>query len=126
MGYASDSDSIWNGIGCGKLYKDGVWAKIVEPEFVLPEKWYFKGTIESERWQKEVLENKTNVCLMRDKYYTHPISNNYKDREWIYLKTNPTDYTEITFEQFKKYVLKENTTEQIVENKPLFTKEQEE
>ena len=91
---------------------------VKEPEFVLPEKWYIQRNSENfevlNEWENNkrgnfVAFNQSNGCSMfsdKDYYYTKP--------EHI------SDYTEITFEQFKKYVLKEETIEEVIEPLPQF------
>jgi len=92
--------------GCyaGSVYADGKWAEIID-DFVLPEKWCIKQST-----HKEVCDwfnkNGTMVANITGNwtYLNYPnISGYYSD------KIKP-GYTEITFEQFKKYVLKEKDT----------------
>lgn len=92
------------------VYKEGTWAEIVkEPKiteksdnFLLPEKWYCKRTKENSKilntWNNEKYDSyafceKGEGCMFSDKNY---------------IGVDPTyygEYKEITFEQFKKYVL---------------------
>ena len=69
----------------------------VKDDFVLPEKWYIKCTPES----KESLDEWTGFSWKYDYIYF-----NGKSKCWS--NTLYDDHTEITFEQFKKYVLKES------------------
>ena len=90
---------------------------IKEPEFVLPEKWYVK----------DISKNEIDiVCEYGNKMWSTP---NYNCKTWKpttlakilvgnYSSGRPFfvnndflhNHTEITFDQFKQYVLKENTT----------------
>ena len=73
----------------------------IEEEFVLPEKWCVKVTNENKdvvyRWK---LENTRCTTYISAGYYA-----SYNGLWGIKISN---DMTEITFEQFKKYVLKEN------------------
>jgi len=93
---------------------------VKEPEFVLPEKWYIQRIPENakilNKWENdkrgsfEAFNEKDNGCSMfsdKDYYFTKP--------EYI------LGYTEITFEQFKKYVLKKEIIEEkVIEPLPQF------
>lgn len=82
----------------------------VNDGFVLPEKWWVKVTNENHQilddWRKKQPDVNLNISLAikllshinYDRSYC-----SYGDRKVL------KDYTEITFEQFKKYVLKEDT-----------------
>ena len=80
------------------------WDSIVNQEqFILPEKWYVKYSKEAHDWIKQNAEMNGNN-IPKSKYYYYPcdtFKNNYSG----YI---PGGYTEITFNQFKQYVLKEN------------------
>ena len=82
-------------------------------EFVLPEKWYTKPKTNEEKdvLNKFVVDLKDNHWKIEDKYsYEHTPhfkNGNYQRSTWIGYEDN--DYTEITFEQFKKYVLKDKS-----------------
>lgn len=75
------------------------WAEIVD-DFVLPEKWCIKDVKEV----KEFFENYNygNYSCRNIAYLHYP-----KIRDYCYFETIQKDYTEITLEQFKKYVLNE-------------------
>lgn len=98
---------------------------VKEPEFVLPEKWYVILNSENRetlnKWRKtdsELYNDCDYECIKYNKYGTS--LNHIND----YLQ----NYQEITFEQFKKYILKEETAiefgnkidEQIIEPLPQF------
>ena len=98
-----------------KIYADGVWAEIVsfpEKEFILPETWYIKVNEENNGVLSKWYYNDNNclqIGVIVGMYYS--LSNNK-----IYKGFNPCSVlsgktykfeNEITFEQFKKYVLKE-------------------
>jgi hypothetical protein len=87
------------------VYKDGVWAAIVEQEFVFPEYWYIVVT----------KENKDVLCRWRGNVNLKPghITGWYKglieggSKEHNYSITDDDGWgEEITFEQFKEHVLK--------------------
>lgn len=87
-----------------KKYPDA-W-ELVEEEFVLPEKWYIKTDEESNDticdWYDKVRASKTDRTI--GNFYC--VDGIDKPRGWMYYAPNKTnDYTEITFEQFKQYVL---------------------
>jgi len=85
---------------------------IKEPEFVLPEKWCIKVTDES----------RDIININRNKIGYGNISIIYKYATCFNYAGNYDIYgTEITFEQFKKYVLKEETVEEkVIEPLPQF------
>lgn len=70
--------------------------------FVVPKDWYFEGTSESEAFQKKEFGSNTNVVLIKSWYYNHP-GPTFKNRDWNAHDKRPSG-TEITFEQFKKYI----------------------
>lgn len=81
--------------------------KMFSNEFVLPEKWYVEVTEKN----KKIL-NKFKL----DKYKCEIGDYNYVDYNGFgYFKGNGgcNDYTKITFDQFKKYVLKEDIEENV-------------
>lgn len=94
-------DFILNGRNKTSIYnkRTGKWAEIVE-DFVLPEKWCIKDVKEV----KEFFENYNDggYTCSNNAYLHYPRIGNC-----CYFKTIQKDYTEITLEQFKKYVLNE-------------------
>lgn len=80
---------------------------VKEPEFVLPEKWCVKHSDKTLEWIRKNAKYNGD-CITPHTYYNYPETthgcNNYSN---IVLD----GYTEITFEQFKKYILKEETVE---------------
>ena len=87
-------------------------------EFVLPEKWAVKRTKEASSKVNEWLTKGTTVSYFScdDEYAHYP---NYQTNSGFYggkhIKPSIQEgYTEITFEQFKEYVLKENTMKKII------------
>jgi len=83
----------------------------IEEEFILPEKWCVKETPEICHWAKQIF-GCSNVyygdrylCIKRDLYP--------KFDSYLFL-IDKTGYTEITFEQFKKYVLKMENNKKII------------
>jgi hypothetical protein len=109
------------------IYSNNKWAKIVkEDEFVLPEKWALKITKKSQKIVgKWLLDNNnanegtkdidSHLNYLND-YFVYPYT---KCRYEFNSSTQPSipyNYKEITFEQFKKYVLK---TEEKMESKKI-------
>jgi len=86
----------------------------IEEEFVLPEKWCVKETPEICHWAKQIFGcsniyfGDRYLCIKRDLYP--------KFDSYLFL-IDKTGYTEITFEQFKKYVLKMENNKKIIEYK---------
>lgn len=73
-------------------------------EFVLPEKWYVAI---NNKVEGTVVANWAGFSWYN--YRPENVDFISSNKEWWYTKTEWADsYTEITFEQFKKYVLKEN------------------
>lgn len=70
-------------------------------EFVLPDKWYIKGSDELSDLYSEF----TNCSLAHSHMYYYP-KDKWNNKAWNYVSRILTDYTEITLEQFKKYVFK--------------------
>jgi hypothetical protein len=89
---------------------------VKEPEFVLPEKWYIKTTEETFDIIRNWAIEKSNFPNYKEYVHHLQVSFNYngKYRERV-------NCTEITFEQFKKYVLKEEIVEEkVIEPLPQF------
>ena len=92
---------------------------VKEPEFVLPEKWCIKFSkdIELLNWCKKNTQTDfksfENLFVTEDNYFHYPLNA-------IQVTKRNNDYTEITLEQFKKYVLKEETIEEVIEPLPQF------
>ena len=93
---------------------------VKEPEFMLPEKWCIKFSkdIELLNWCKKNTQTDfksfENLFVTEDNYFHYPLNA-------IQVTKRNNDYTEITLEQFKKYVLKEETVvEKVIEPLPQF------
>ena len=110
-----NGDILTNGAAIWSKSKG--WAKIINSpiqgndNFVLPEKWYCKRTKENSKilneWNNKKYDShafceRGEGCMFSDKNYSGTNLTNYGD------------YQEITFEQFKKYVL--NKSEVVKEN----------
>jgi len=88
--------------------------------FILPEKWYIDGNLDRKligKWFDENRITKVNTLLITggERYLHWPVlvGNSHS-------KSYPhSDYTEITFDQFKKYVLKEDITINKLDDKSL-------
>ena len=93
---------------------------VKEPEFVLPKKWCLKITKENLDFCKSLENNE----LKFHKNYSYSIGGYYSpipNKNCNGFINIPKNYTEITFEQFKKYVLKEEIIEEkVIEPLPQF------
>ena len=93
---------------------------VKEPKFVLPEKWCLKITKENLDFCKSLENNE----LKFHKNYSYSIGGYYSpipNKDCNGFINIPKNYTEITFEQFKKYVLKEEIVEEkVIEPLPQF------
>ena len=96
------------------------WQKI-EDEFVLPEKWCIIGGDEIRRWQREQMKDDCNCEFNRyDCYYKIKPNSNLK--QWFINNEMPDGHTEITYDQFIKYVYepwkkkREDAIEEVKEN----------
>lgn len=83
------------------------WDSIVNPKFILPEKWVLRRTEENSlivnEWSNKT--HKDNLYSIVDKDYI------YSDRRCISMVKE--GYTEITFDQFKEYVLNKTNNNMI-------------
>ena len=83
----------------------------IPQEFILPEKWQIKVTPEN----REILaEWRTARWLSSEGYCVNKVKT--FDHVGYWFPEKQENYTEITFEQFKKYVLKESVSEQKKKN----------
>lgn len=75
-------------------------------ELVFPKKWCIRGSEELGHWQIYDMEDKCNCSLLSKHYFYYLIDEDLING-WVYheKRTLPNDYTEITFEQFQKYVV---------------------
>jgi hypothetical protein len=83
------------------------WDNIVnkKDEFVLPEKWCVERNSDNYLILNNYFNSKFKKKLAdADGYLVSPNYSGSSPKEWA----KPTDYTEITFEEFKKYVLKQD------------------
>ena len=91
---------------------------VKDPEFVLPEKWCIKFSHDKKLldWCKENTQTNftyfENLIITNDNYFHYPLNTTQ-------VTTRNSNYTEITFEQFKKYVLKEEVIEEVKVIEPL-------
>lgn len=97
--FLSDDEGIWRCSNTITLPVQSVKDFIIEKEFTLPEKWCVKVTEENKdiihRWK---LDNTKCIFTTPGHYVEY-------DGKW----GSTSDYTEITFEQFKSHVLKQKT-----------------
>ena len=109
---------IWNGDGCGFIYDDENWAEIVEEpkvetkeEFVLPEYWFLRFKT------KEVFDELCKKYAPNFIFFENAgICNNptkLKLGNYYYLTKDTRYGEEITFDQFKKYVLNQEVKEEV-------------
>lgn len=79
---------------------------------IIPKYWVIKGSYIFGEYCKTINSN----IYGNYEYYYKFISRNENGREvWSFTENIPLGYTEITFEQFKKHILKEK--EEVMENK---------
>ena len=76
-------------------------------EFVLPEKWVIKTNTKTRKIVSDFIQSKGYSCSLCVDYYVHFPFLDQKNKTSAYTVIK-NGYTEITFDQFKKYVLKEN------------------
>ena len=89
---------------------------VIEPEFVLPEKWCILRTGNNYNIINKWFQDNNLGKPYMNYGYIWELNNDY----YTYL-TKPGHRTEITFEQFKKYVLKEEIVEEkVIEPLPQF------
>jgi hypothetical protein len=91
---------------------------VKEPEFVLPEKWCILRTPENYKIINDwFMRNQTRLWVIcnNDGYLHSTVLNS----NWINNNYKNGNHTEITFDQFKKYVLKEEIVEEIKVIEPL-------
>lgn len=138
--YGSYNDAITDGTD-RFIYTDKLgWAEIIsKPEevettkvdtFVLPEKWCVKVT------DKKLFDSYIHTKLISEKSYkktwytaNHQYFHSPLFKRFDYFmhssRVIENGYTEITFDQFKKYVLKENVeTKPIIEDTSVYTLKQ--
>lgn len=75
---------------------------LFEEDFVLPEKWCIRGCEEFKNWVLGYKNNKANIAGGDEYLYYYTTDPNYLDWDW---RDGWYGRTEITFEQFEKYVL---------------------
>jgi len=94
---------------------------VKEPEFVLPEKWCIKRNAENDKIITDYINKLSN-------FHHNYLCNNYNN-PYLHNKVNKCcsyhkvieSYKEITFDQFKKYVLEEEIVEEkVIEPLPQF------
>lgn len=91
----------------------------IEDNFVLPTKWCIKVTEEN----NVILANwRTDTCKDLKQYIGYYLHTPYYDKNGYNNSYKMDGFTEITFEQFKKYVLKEETID-IKEKSNMFLKD---
>lgn len=92
----------------------------VTGEFILPEKWYIKVTSGNSKLVSEWVINSKNPFrkkIVEDGYLT----NKWGEYTGVWFFVPIPRYTEITFEQFKKYVLEHELVEKAKEKYPIGT-----
>jgi hypothetical protein len=91
------------------------WQK-VEEEFVLPEKWCVRGGDEMMLWQIEKMDGDCDKFFCNEtSFYT--LHNKSDMSAWDYMSSKPNCYTEITYDQFIKYVYEPWKNKQEIEDK---------
>ena len=86
---------------CAVLYP-GDWLR-VEDEFVLPEKWYIKGCASMATWQMGEMNDECDEAFTWDSSF-YVLSDKSNMIKWKQTDELPKGHTEITYDQFIKYV----------------------
>lgn len=89
--------------------------ELYEEPFVLPEKWYMKGSEEFADWVKDYEDKNNTVINIIGNYKQYYYPRNFP-LIWIADTDEPEYRAEITFSQFKQHVLKEETMKLPTEN----------
>lgn len=121
--YISSGGTQWISTDKTNLPSFSVKEFLKEEEFVLPEKWYITRLLPQDEIKivSDYINDRFNVSFSTNpskdsKYYIDELNNTIDygmcfESETVNFKNPYSYYTEITFEQFKKYVLKEKTME---------------
>lgn len=90
----------------GSVYYYGKWAEIIEEvdNFVLPEKWCVEVNSENQNFISSVRDRSCSFTFITSDLILPDVKNSW----WSDTKAKSKGFTEITLEQFKKYVLNEN------------------
>lgn len=111
-GYTSENYLVFKESDLIKLAEEQGMEWRVKPEFVLPERWKVLRTSENtdvlSKWANEV-SNTTEHCGYGNKDHPNYIHSENIDTGNTPRSGNNKDFTEITLDQFKQYVLKQKT-----------------
>jgi len=108
--YGHQNSSVYNYIfgnnGSCTLYNADTnqWAEIVD-DFVLPEKWCVQVTPENQNFIKSVRDRSCSFTFITSDLILPDVKNSW----YCYGDAKKRGFTEITLEQFKKYVLKDES-----------------
>lgn len=91
-----------NGNSYACVYYKNQWAEIVD-DFVLPEKWCVEVNPENENFINSVRDRSCSVTFITSNLILPDVKNSW----YCHPDAKKRGFTEITFEQFKKYVLKD-------------------
>jgi len=75
---------------------------------IVPKKWCIKGCVELEEWGRKK-ENSGVNCAFSFPYYYYTFDPNLLIWSYSEQGLKVKNYTEITFEQFQQYILKEKS-----------------
>lgn len=110
--YFNEGDNtIWNYGGYGRIYANGKWAKILKPvkeEFVLPKKWCIRQDISVKVCNWFAKHEATDSAHINGRCIYLCFN---EEEQYTTFENTLKEYTEITLEQFNKYVLKEEPME---------------
>ena len=116
-----DNSNKWCPLRETDLPTQSVKDFLTEEEFIIPERWCVRGSEEL----GSLLNPHTNVYgRHNDKYYFNNMDKGEElstSQFWEYAD-NPISYTEITFEQFEKYILNNNTKTNTMEYRITYKK----
>lgn len=93
----------------GKILTIDEFLELSKPleEFVVPEKWCIRGCNELKHWQTEEMKDTCTHLLSYESHHYYTEDPNFV--KWDSCTGGkPKGYTEITFDQFKQYVLKQD------------------
>lgn len=83
-------------------------------EVRIPQKWVIRGCPELKNYEKTTLNGNCSCGLYYDSYYYYNSTSNLGLKDWNYFSSYnliPSDFEEITFEFFEKYILNQEKME---------------
>ena len=113
IAFTNKQPKLGNGIGIDKI-EHYIETKIIEPEFILPEKWCVKIEESSKEnicnWFQKNCQNNYDGSylniLNNGEYIHYPVNSSINSHRGFEIGKIYNNYTEISFKEFKKYILK--------------------